>query len=215
MNIAKVSGFIGLISGRLQQSETSNSSTSTTPLAPPAQPVAPEVSSPTRTCAPSPSPSDNQDLHEEEPVPAKRVRKPSQRVRNILEGRGATSARPSDPVVAAGVQVPPIAEEAPAQVLEGEGIADWMMVADFVDEYVMVAEMSDFEALEPRSSTEAKRHPDWQRSAQRSQYCRLKVGFLREEGRRRNCHLSQGTSCCAGILAGSRCRLFRHIRSRC
>jgi Reverse transcriptase (RNA-dependent DNA polymerase) len=90
------------------------------------------------------------------------VRKPSQRVRDILEGRGATSARPSDPIVAAGVQVPPIAEEAPAQVLEGEGITDWMMVADFVDEYVMVAEMSDFEALEPRSLTEAKRRPDWQ-----------------------------------------------------
>ena len=52
------------------------------------------------------------------------VRKPSQQVHDILEGHGATSACPSNPVVAAGVQVPPIAEEAPDQVLEWEGIAD-------------------------------------------------------------------------------------------
>ena len=39
------------------------------------------VSSPTISHAPSPSPSDHQELHEEEPVPEKYVRKPSQRVR--------------------------------------------------------------------------------------------------------------------------------------
>jgi Reverse transcriptase (RNA-dependent DNA polymerase) len=59
------------------------------------------------------------------------------------------------------VRVPVIAEEAPAQVLEGEGLADWMMTADFIDEYVMVAEMSDLEALELRSLAEAKRRPEW------------------------------------------------------
>ena len=44
---------------------------------------------------------------------------------------------------------------------EGEGTADWMMVADFLDEYIMVAEMSDLEALELRSLNEAKHQPDW------------------------------------------------------
>ena len=122
----------------------------------------PAIPSPNASHAPSPSPSDHDNPPDKQPVPARRMRKPSQRVHDILKGCGATSARPSDPTVTAGVQVPPIAEEAPAQVLEGDGIADWMMVADFVDEYVMVAKMSDFEALEPRSLTEAKRHPDWQ-----------------------------------------------------
>jgi hypothetical protein len=60
------------------------------------------------------------------------------------------------------VQIPPTVEEAPGQVLEGEGLAGWMMTVDFADEYVMVAEISDFEALELRSLAEAKHRPDWQ-----------------------------------------------------
>jgi hypothetical protein len=32
-------------------------------------------------------------------------------------------------------------------VLEREGSANWMMMADFADEYVMVAETSNFEAI--------------------------------------------------------------------
>jgi Reverse transcriptase (RNA-dependent DNA polymerase) len=121
----------------------------------------PAIPSPNASRTPSPSPSDHDNPPDEQPVPAKRIRKLSQQVCNILEGRGATSAHPSDPIITAGVQVPPIAEEAPAQVLEGEGMADWMMVADFMDEYVMVVEMSDFEALEPRSLAEAKRCLEW------------------------------------------------------
>ena len=35
------------------------------------------------------------------------------------------------------------------------------MAADFVDEYSMLAEMSNKEAFEPRSLTKAKCHPDW------------------------------------------------------
>jgi Reverse transcriptase (RNA-dependent DNA polymerase) len=38
---------------------------------------------------------------------------------------------------------------------------DWIMTVDCIDEYVMVAEMSDLEALEPRSLAEAKHRPDW------------------------------------------------------
>jgi hypothetical protein len=45
-------------------------------------------------------------------------------------------------------------------VLEGEGLADWMMLADF-EEYAMVAKISEVEALEPRSLAEAKCRPDW------------------------------------------------------
>jgi hypothetical protein len=42
-------------------------------------------------------------------------------------------------------------------VLEGEGLADWMMLADFEEEYMI----SDVEALELRSLVEVKHCPDW------------------------------------------------------
>jgi hypothetical protein len=111
--------------------------------------VSQAIPSPTGTHAPSPSLSDHQDLHEEEPVPQKRVRKPSQRIHNIIKGHGTTSAHPSDPAITTGIQLPPIVEAAPNPVLEGEGLVDQMMLADF-EEYAMVAEMSEVEALEPR-----------------------------------------------------------------
>jgi Reverse transcriptase (RNA-dependent DNA polymerase) len=46
-------------------------------------------------------------------------------------------------------------------ILEGEGTADWMLIADEVDGYVLVAETSEVEAIEPRSLAEARRRPDW------------------------------------------------------
>jgi hypothetical protein len=122
--------------------------------------VSQAISSPTGTRALSPSPSDHQDLHEEEPVPQKCVRKPSQCICDIIEGHGTASTHPSDPAITTGIQLPPIVEAAPNPVLEGEGLADWMMLADF-EEYVIVAEISEVKALEPRSLAEAKRHPDW------------------------------------------------------
>src|ERR1700733_13891340 len=100
-------------------------------LTTPTQPVTlPAIPSPNTSCAPSPSPSDHENPPDEQPLLAKHVRQPSQRVCDILEGCGTTSARPSNPVIAAGVQVPPTIEEAPGQVLEGEGLADWMMFVD-------------------------------------------------------------------------------------
>jgi hypothetical protein len=63
-------------------------------------------------------------------------------------------------VIPTGVQRPSVKEHT-QEVLEGEGIADWMMVADEVDGYVLVAETSEVEAIEPRSLAEAKRRPDW------------------------------------------------------
>jgi hypothetical protein len=92
-------------------------------------------------------------------LPAKRVRKPSARVMDLLEGRASTSNRRADPVVPRGIRVPERVNE--ADEFEGEGQAEWMMAADWVEEYAMAAEMSIAEALEPRSIAEAKRRPDW------------------------------------------------------
>jgi Reverse transcriptase (RNA-dependent DNA polymerase) len=44
---------------------------------------------------------------------------------------------------------------------EGEGPVDWMMAAHFAEEYAMVVEISNVEALEPQSLAEAKCRPDW------------------------------------------------------
>jgi len=80
----------------------------------------------------------------EEPPAEKRIRKPSQQVADLLDGRGRTSNRPSDPVVTCGIQAPTVIEE-PTRVLEGEGQSNWMMWADFatnlVEEYAMAAEI--------------------------------------------------------------------------
>jgi hypothetical protein len=40
-------------------------------------------------------------------------------------------------------------------------MADWMMLSEEADEYVLVSETSEAEAIEPRSLAEAKRRPDW------------------------------------------------------
>ncbi|KAG6839034.1 hypothetical protein C0991_006455, partial [Blastosporella zonata] len=53
------------------------------------------------------------------------------------------------------MQIPPAVEEAPTKLLEGEGMADWIMSANFLEEYAMAAEISEAEALEPRSLAEA------------------------------------------------------------
>ncbi len=86
-------------------------------------------------------------------APTKRIRKPSQHIQDILNGTGTNSAKPADPVIAMGVQLP--------SVLEGEGTAEWMMAADFIEEYALATEMSEAEALEPKSLSEAKDRPDW------------------------------------------------------
>lgn len=106
--------------------------------------------------------------HPAAPVPAPsapdrptRVRLPSRRVQELLAGVGTTSARPSDPVVARGVQPPSIPLElGQEENLEADGEGDWMMGAED-DEVALAAEMSDADALEPRSLAEARRRPDW------------------------------------------------------
>ena len=101
----------------------------------------------------------------EDDLPEKRIRKPSQRIVDIIEGHGSTSNWPSDPIVARGVQLPPplppVTEQPPNKVFEGEGQAEWIMAADFAEEYSMLAEISKTEAFEPRTLTKAKSRPDW------------------------------------------------------
>ncbi|KAF9488086.1 hypothetical protein BDN71DRAFT_1363453, partial [Pleurotus eryngii] len=95
-----------------------------------------------------------------EDPPAKRARKPSRIVQDLLEGRGRTSNRPSDPLVAKGVRVPEPSDPNPGGLmLEGEGMADWMMMVD--EELALAAQMADTEGLEPRNLEEARRRPDW------------------------------------------------------
>jgi Reverse transcriptase (RNA-dependent DNA polymerase) len=89
----------------------------------------------------------------------KHIQKPTQCIKDILEGVAESSKLPL------GVQLPTqpqdnedIPVEESETVLEGEGLSDWMMV---VDEYALAAEISKAEALEPRNLAEAKARPDW------------------------------------------------------
>jgi hypothetical protein len=89
----------------------------------------------------------------------KRARKPTRKLRDILEGHATATGRSDDPSMTRGIQLPtPNANE---QVFEGEGQSDWMMSADPSDEYALAAEISETEALEPQNLTEAKSRPDW------------------------------------------------------
>jgi len=122
---------------------------------------------------PSKPHTDAEDSPSEAETRPKRACKLTQRVRDLLEGRAVASNLPKGQKVAKGVQLPtteapepvveaPDAEGEPQnQVLEGEGTADWMMMVDFVEEYALVAVISESEVLEHRSIEEAKHRPDW------------------------------------------------------
>ena len=72
----------------------------------------------------------------------------SHHLHNILEGHGTSSYWPSAPILTCGVQLP-TAMKPNAEVLEGEGSESWMMVANAGDEYVLVVETSEIEAIKP------------------------------------------------------------------
>ena len=77
---------------------------------------------------------------------AKRVRKPSRKISDLLEGRGSWSSAGRS-TLAPGMQQPS---------------PDWTAsVEECADEYAFVAETSNAEALEPRSLKEAQSRPDW------------------------------------------------------
>jgi hypothetical protein len=86
------------------------------------------------------------------PSRPQRTRKPTQYVRDVLEGRGTATGLASRPAIPTGIQVPPTSQE---DEIEGEN-AD-----ENAAESVMVVDVTDAEALEPRSLAEAKRRPDW------------------------------------------------------
>jgi hypothetical protein len=109
------------------------------------------------------APSVNEEPNE--PAP-KRTRKPSQCILDIIEGCTVSTNRPADPTIATGIQLPPIIENQPNELtkFKCEGQADWIMVledAKFLEEYVLVAEVSEMEGMELQSLAEAKWHPDW------------------------------------------------------
>jgi hypothetical protein len=59
-------------------------------------------------------------------------------------------------------ELPQLNNPEPAPVNDEEvDVGKFGMAADFVDEYCMIAEMSESEALEPRNLKEARSRPDW------------------------------------------------------
>ena len=130
----------------------------TDPLKPNAPPPDNEIPPINQVPDPEPSSAAEESTSEVETRP-KCIRKPRQKVRDLLEGRATTSTRSGDPLVARGVQLP--TPNANDEVFEGVGQSDWMMLAESEEEYALVAEISEMEALEPRSLAEAKSRPDW------------------------------------------------------
>ena len=91
-----------------------------------------------------------EDDHSEAENPTTRVRKPTQRVQDLLEGKATWSNRSKAQKVFPGVQLP-TSNDADA--------VDWATNA--IDEYALAAETTSSEALEPQSLSEAKSRPDW------------------------------------------------------
>ena len=95
-------------------------------------------------------------IEDEDSERERRIRKPSQRVRDLLEGRGMWSDDPNDSLVPPGVQL--LAERR----ADDEKLTDWFDdVPTHVEGYAFVAVTSGSEALEPQSLAEAKRGSDW------------------------------------------------------
>jgi len=93
---------------------------------------------------------------------AKRIRKPSQRVADILEGRAESSPRRSERLLARGIQMPTKeAERVDIPNVEGEQGVGEADLAEQFDGYALSAEISNAEGLEPLTLAEAKRCADW------------------------------------------------------
>jgi hypothetical protein len=125
------------------------------PIVQPAARVAPVPENPAVDTEPVSDTSDTSDV-------AKRTRKPSKKIADLLGGKGTWSTA-SRPTLAPGVQRPDSdwnkPKPVPEEQLPGD---DWTAsVEECVDEYAFVAETSSAEALEPRSLAEAQKRPDW------------------------------------------------------
>ncbi|KAF8817637.1 hypothetical protein BYT27DRAFT_7074191, partial [Phlegmacium glaucopus] len=80
-------------------------------------------------------------------LPSKRVRKPTQKVADLLGGRGTWSSGGKKAILAPGIQQPD---------------TDWAAnTIECEDEHAFAAEVSSAEALEPQNLREAKMRPDW------------------------------------------------------
>ena len=109
-------------------------------------------------------PSDIDEIPSEPDERPKRTRKPTERVRDLISGKAVSDNRPKlGRKIATGVQLPTELPQPvdPEPVPEEIDVGKFGMAADFVDEYCMIAEMSESEALEPRDLKEARRRPDW------------------------------------------------------
>ncbi|OSX62683.1 hypothetical protein POSPLADRAFT_1123125, partial [Postia placenta MAD-698-R-SB12] len=85
------------------------------------------------------------------------VHQPSQRIRDILAGKGSASSRASPTNILKGVQLP-------AELVPKEADADASGVLDEeIGGVAMAAQMADIEGLDPRSLEEAKQRPEWPR----------------------------------------------------
>ena len=88
--------------------------------------------------------------------PSRRIRKPSQKVQDLLEGRGVWTNNSNLTLVPPGVQLS-IEREA-----NDESLVDLLVdIPAHVEGYVFAAVIASSEALEPRSLAEAKRQPEW------------------------------------------------------
>ena len=101
-------------------------------------------------------PVENRTEVEETEGKGKRIKKPSQRVVDLLEGRGTWTDKPSESLIPPGVQL--MAEGG----ANDDDYIDWLYdVPDHVEGYAIAAVIGESEALEPRSLAEAKRGGDW------------------------------------------------------
>ena len=101
---------------------------------------------------------------DDQPRP-KCIRKPSQRVLDIMAGKAADSTLPCSVQLPDPIAESPDLDQGPA-VLEGEGMAHQILaVHNYDDDIELVLALNEYiagtEALEPDLLAEAKRHPDW------------------------------------------------------
>ena len=106
-------------------------------------------------------PSDIDETPSEPDERPKRSRKATEHVHDLISGQAVSDYRPKlGRKIAVGVQLPTINppqpdESAPVIYDENNG-GKFGLAADFVDEYSMVAEMRESEALEPRDLKKAR-----------------------------------------------------------
>jgi hypothetical protein len=93
---------------------------------------------------------------------SKHIKRPSQQISDLTTGIGHTSSKPADPLVPLGIRLPPPASK-PIVDKDEETDNGWTLVTidQYPDEYALVLETADAKAIEPRTLTEARHHPDW------------------------------------------------------